>query len=61
MLLALLAGCAAQPRPTCPGSIPVPAPLRPHENVGRLEIRVELAREAERARGDACAAALGVR
>lgn len=54
----LLAGCSATPPqfPACPGSIPVPAALRKGENVGKLQIRVELAREEERARGDACAA-----
>jgi hypothetical protein len=60
-LLALLAGCSVSPPqppqfPACPGSVPVPAALRKGESVGKLEIRVEIGREAERARGDACAA-----
>lgn len=65
ILCAILAGCAIEtPRPPapdfpeCPASIPIPAPLRKHETVGALEIRVEIAREDERARGDACAAAV---
>lgn len=63
ILLALLAGCSAVPPqfPPCPPSVSVPAPLRKGENVGKLEIRVELAREAERSRGDACADAVAAR
>jgi hypothetical protein len=61
-LALLLAGCAVEP-PTfanCPGAVPVPAPLplisaRPV--LERFAVRLELAREAERTRGDACAAA----
>lgn len=56
----LLAGCATAPpakppKPDCPASVPIPAPLvgKPTPaKIGALEIRVELAREAERARGD---------
>lgn len=66
----LLAGCATAPvcplppTPTtvCPPAVPVPAGLpRIHtqQQNNALEIRVELAREAERRRGDACAQALG--
>ena len=56
LLLALLTGCAAPPRfPECPGPVAVPAALHPREMVGTLEIRVELAREAERNCGDRCA------
>lgn len=59
LILLLLAGCATPPAfPNCPDPVPVPAALRKGETVGKLEIRVELAREAERARGDACAAAV---
>jgi hypothetical protein len=64
-LLALLAGCSmarVPPQfPACPAPGPVPEPLRPHEAVGALEIRVELAREAERRRADACADAVAAR
>jgi hypothetical protein len=61
ILLALLAGCSGPAPvivPDCPGPVPVPAPLHAHENVGKLEIRVELAREAEKKRGDACASSV---
>lgn len=61
ILLALLAGCstAAPPQlPACPPPGPVPPPLAKHEPVGRLEIRVELAREAAVKRADACAEAV---
>lgn len=65
LILTLLVGCSAPVSvvhapsfPECPASIPIPAPLRKHETVGALEIRVEIAREDERARGDACAAAV---
>lgn len=66
LIFFLLAGCATTPlpppAPTCPDPVRVPAPLRKGESVGTLEIRVELARLAERARGDACAAdAAGLR
>ncbi len=59
----LLAGCASRPQftGTCPPSVPVPAGIGRHptaKQVGELEVRVELAREAERQRGDECAAAL---
>lgn len=62
-LVALLAGCSAPVPPTfpaCPTSVRVPAslPRNPtRAQADALEIRVELAREAERERGDACAAA----
>ncbi len=60
VLLVLLAGCGAPkaippPDANCPDSIPTPAALvgRPTPaKVGALEIRVELARERERDRGD---------
>jgi hypothetical protein len=55
LLLPLLTGCSPHPMPDCPASVPVPMPLvgRPTPaKVADLEIRVELAREAERARGD---------
>lgn len=58
VLLLALAGCSGPVPPTCPGPVPVPARLHPHESVGALEIRVELARERERRRGDACAEAV---
>lgn len=65
ILLALLVtGCTtvSPPQfPPCPPSVAVPAPLHKGENVGKLEIRVELAREAERSRGDACADAVAAR
>lgn len=62
-LLVILAGCSVAPPqfPACPGPVPTPAPLGRHETVGPLEIRVEIAREKERARGDACAAAVDAR
>lgn len=61
ILLALLtASCATKPPtfPDCPPSLPVPSPTvrKPSaRQIAELEIRVEIAREAERARGDACA------
>lgn len=65
--LLLLAGCAAPPTVKkvsdvvdCPASIQAPAPLVGHPTpakVGALEIRVELAREKERDRGDCWKAA----
>lgn len=66
LLVALLAGCAVAPKPrapttACPPPVPVPAGLSGHHRpaaIAALEIRVELAREAERRRGDDCAAAL---
>lgn len=64
ILLALLAGCSTAAPPTfppCPPPGPVPPPLAKHEPVGRLEIRVELAREAAVRRADACAAAVQAR
>lgn len=65
ILLSVLAGCAypeSTPSPVaiCPASVPIPAPLAGHPTpakVGALEIRVELAREAERSRGDCWRAA----
>jgi hypothetical protein len=65
VVLVLLSGCStvsgAPQFPECPAPVPVPAPSArihtPHE-IGKLEIRVELARERERKRGDACAAAV---
>lgn len=60
-----LAGCATPPIfPECPPSVAIPAPLpriRTMAMLDAFEIRVELAREAERRRGDACAAAVVVR
>lgn len=64
ILLALLAGCtpSVPPQfPACPPPIAVPAPLHKDENVGKLEIRVELGREAERKRADECQAAIEAR
>lgn len=62
--LLLLVGCSVAPAPiaiptfpSCPPRVAVPGPLLAHESLSVLEVRVELAREAERARGDACAAA----
>jgi hypothetical protein len=59
ILILLVAGCATRPvsipAPDCPASIPIPAPLvgtPTAAKVSALEIRVELAREQERARGD---------
>jgi hypothetical protein len=64
-LALLLSGCAtaaAPPRfPSCPLpiSVPAPAPLHPtHAQISQLEVAVELAREAERRRADACASAV---
>lgn len=69
-LVGLLAACAPErpplppvpPRPVCdcqcPPSVAVPKPLpRVHtqEQLNGFAIELELAREAERARGDACA------
>lgn len=58
---ALLVGCG-HPEPltiaACPPEIPVPAPIpriRTTQMVSALQIREDLAREAERARGNACA------
>lgn len=68
ILLATLAGCsspAAPPRfPECPGPVAVPVGAPPNPTpaqVGALEIRVELARERERNRGNACADAVTAR
>lgn len=63
IILALLVGCSVQaPQfPPCPTPVAVPAPLRKGENIGKLEIRVELAREAERTRGDVCQVAVDAR
>lgn len=64
VLLVLLARCSgpAPPAfPPCPGPVAVPAPLGKGETVGALEIRVELAREHERDRADACADAVAAR
>lgn len=62
ILIALLAGCSVPPQfPGCPPPVAVPAPLGRHETVGQLEIRVELARERERSRGNACADAVTAR
>ena len=62
----LLAGCSAPaPRfPPCPPTVAVPAaaPRKPtRAQADAQEIRVEIAREAERRRGNACAAALDAR
>lgn len=67
----LLAGCATsttncQLPPVsladCPPSVPIPRGLPSKKptpvQIADLEIRVELAREAERRRGDACAQAV---
>jgi hypothetical protein len=61
----LLTACATKPAPLVPAdlqqcapsvAIPAPAPrVRTPAQIGQLEIRVELAREAERSRGDDCA------
>ena len=66
----LLGACVAHPAAvqqatlSCPPPVAVPAPL-PHvrtpDMLAAFEVRVELAREAERARGDACAAAVAER
>lgn len=64
VLLLLLAGCAAHPQPPavdCPGAVGVPAApprVRTPKVLASFAIRLELAREAERARGDKCAAAV---
>lgn len=65
LVVLVLTGCSiGQSVPTfpaCPAPIPVPAPTvrKPNaKQIAQLEIRVELAREAERARGDACAEAV---
>lgn len=67
MLLILLAGCSTAHKPAqtrsidCPVSVPVPAPVigKPTAaKISTLEIRVELAREAERSRGDCWRAAV---
>lgn len=57
ILFALLSGCASRHTspPDCLAAVAVPAPLvgKPTPaKVGELQIRVELAREAERDRGD---------
>lgn len=60
-LACLLCSCGAHVPPqfrSCPDPVPVPAALRKGESIGKLEIRVELAREDERARADACAEAV---
>jgi hypothetical protein len=66
ILLASLSGCATHKPPVvsvtpdCPASVPVPAPLlgdATAAKVAALQIRVELAREAERDRGDCWRAA----
>lgn len=66
LLVVLLGACAANPPralpafPPCPSPVAVPAPVPPHptrQQVDALQIRVELAREAERDRANACAAA----
>ncbi len=61
-LAVLLAGCAAPTVPSdlrsCANQPPTPASLRrvhTHAEGGAFAIRLELAREAERARGDECA------
>lgn len=59
-LLLLLSGCAAVPDGlrTCAARVPEPAPLprvRTPEQLGQFAVRLELAREAERRRGDDCA------
>lgn len=62
--LLLLAGCAAHqqaPRISCPDPVAIPAVpprVRTAEQIASFAIRLELAREAERGRGNACAAAL---
>lgn len=66
-LMLLLSGCATPgvavlpAFPDCPGPIAIPAApprIRTPERIGRFAVALELAREAERARGDACAAAV---
>lgn len=62
-LLLLLSGCAAvETMPaalrTCAAPVAEPAPLprvRTPEQLGQFAVRLELAREAERRRGDDCA------
>lgn len=57
--LLLVVGCTAVPSPPdpiCPDPVKVPAQIGKKESVGSLQIRVELARLAERRRGDLCAA-----
>lgn len=66
-LLMTLAGCAASPvaapavpadLQACAGSVPVPLALprvRTVDQLGAYATRLELAREAERRRGDDCA------
>lgn len=65
-LILLLVGCArAVPVfPVCPPPVPVPASVprvRTQAQMNQLEVAVELAREAERHRGDACADAAAAR
>jgi hypothetical protein len=66
-VLLLLAGCAAKPTPVpppavdCPSSVGVPAApprVRTPKVLAQFAISLELAREAERGRGDKCAAAV---
>lgn len=63
VILLLLAGCTTAPPKfsACPPAplTPAPAPKKATAKmISDLEIRVEIAREAERARGDACAEAV---
>jgi hypothetical protein len=71
VVVVLLAGCASAPPrtavavtpPDCPPPPAVPKSpprIRTTEALRRFEIALELAREAERARGDACAARAAV-
>lgn len=66
---ALLGGCATAPalppvpaaltHCPCAPSVPAPPPrVRTPERIARFAVALELAREAERARGDACAETL---
>lgn len=65
-LLVFLGACSTAPPPPvfkadCPPPVPVPmaAPAHPTQaQKNALEVRVELGREAERVRGDACRAAV---
>lgn len=64
IIVLLLAGCAVKaeaPRISCPGPVSVPAApprIRTADHIAEFAIRLEVAREAERSRGNACAAAL---